>query len=334
MIQEVRLDDIRIRLFNKDQIVVPHKIENTPHYKLLDGNRKSYDKYYQRMVDFGRAKSNYMNSEQYLDFFDRFTYLQTPYDKEYISVKKVGDIFDSIDGDHRLAALKKQNKEFVYVNVQDSNFTFKHQGFSNMINILSSLKDLDDYVIIKGHDYFPNYYDYDDLDILCKDKDNLFNVLNDRLSNKYPKFDIKTKDKGIRKHIDLYPAGFTKLNFRFDLLGKFPYDSHLNHSHNKINVKNEYFDLIFSRKVRKLIDVPVTFNCDKLYAWFPSDVDDLVLRFLEWVWQPHKTRHINDFKAKFKHEDEFIKIINEYTTIQVDKKYLDDIFNQLEGSLS
>ena len=71
-----------------------------------------------------------------------------------------------------------------------------------------------------------------------------------------------------------------------------------------------------------------------MYAWFPSDVDDLVLRFLEWVWQPHKTRHINDFKAKFKHEDEFIKIINEYTTIQVDKKYLDDIFNQLEGSSS
>ena len=43
MIQKVRLDDIRIRLFDENQTVIPHKIENTPHYKLLSGDRKPYD---------------------------------------------------------------------------------------------------------------------------------------------------------------------------------------------------------------------------------------------------------------------------------------------------
>ena len=332
MIQKIKLDDIRIRLFDENQTIIPYKIENTPHYKLLNGDRKPYDVYYKRMVDFGRAKSNYMNSEQYLDFFDEFTYLEAPYENDYISVKKVGNRFDSIDGDHRLSSLKKQNKEFVNVDVQDSNFVFKHEGFSNIIDILSSLEDLDDYVIIKGHDYFPNYYDYDDLDILCKDKDKFFDTLCERLSSKYPDFDIKTKDKGIRKHIDLYPEGFTKLNFRFDLLGEFPYNIHLNHNHTKINVKKEYFNLIFSRKVRKLIDTNVTFDDDKSYIWFPSDTDDLVLRFLEWVWQPHKTRHINEFRDNFKNEDEFIETINSYTNIQIDKEYLYALFNQLKES--
>ena len=26
------------------------------------------------------------------------------------------------------------------------------------------------------------------------------------------------------------------------------------------------------------------------------ETDDLVIRFMEWVWQPHKTRHINYVK--------------------------------------
>ena len=327
MIQKIKLDDIRIRLFDKNQIINPHKIENTPHYKLLCGDRKPYDKYYNRMYDFGRAKSNYMNSEQYIEFFDRFTYLESPYENDYIVVKSVGDRFESFDGDHRLSSLKKQGKEFVTVDIQEGNF--KHGGFSNLINLVKSLEGLDDYVVIKGHDYFPNYYDYDDLDILCKDKENLFNILQDRISNEYPNFDMKTKDKGIRKHIDIYPPEFSKLNFRFDLLGEFPFSKHLNHNHNKIEVKKEYFNLIFDRKVRKLVSTPTAFERVELYIWFPHETDDLVLRFLEWVWQPHKTRHIQAFRDDFKNEDEFIDIINNYTDIQVDKNYLKELFDEL-----
>ena len=327
MIQKIKLDDIRIRLFDKNQIINPHKIENTPHYKLLCGDRKPYDKYYNRMHSFGRAKFNYMNSDQYLEFFDRFTYLEAPYENDYISVKRVGDRFEPFDGDHRLSSLKKQGKEVVTVDIRDGDF--KHAGFSNLINLTKSLEGLDDYVVIKGHDYFPNYYDYDDLDILCKDKDTLFDTLHSRLSEEYPSFDIKIKDKKIRKHIDLYPPGFSKLNFRFDLLGEFPFKNHLNHNHNKINVKQEYLSVIFDRKVRKLVNTSTAFNCDESYIWFPHETDDLVLRFLEWVWQPHKTRHILSVRENFKNEEEFIDIINTYTSIEIDVKYIKELFNEL-----
>ena len=327
MIENIKIDDIKIRLFDENQIINPYKIENTPHYKLLCGDRKPYDEYYNRMHSFGRAKPTYMNSEQYLEFFDRFTYLESPYENDYIVVKSVGDRFESFDGDHRLSSLKKQGKEFVTVDIQGGDF--KHGGFSNLINLVKSLEGLDDYLVIKGHDYFPNYYDYDDLDILCKDKENLFNILQDRISNEYPNFDMKTKDKGIRKHIDIYPPEFSELNFRFDLLGEFPFSKHLNHNHNKIEVKKEYFNLIFDRKVRKLVSTPTAFGRTELYIWFPHETDDLVLRFLEWVWQPHKTRHIQAFRDDFKNEDEFIDIINNYTDIQVDKNYLKELFDEL-----
>ena len=327
MIQNIKIDDIKIRLFDENQIINPHKIENTPHYKLLCGDKILYDKYYDRMHSFGRAKPTYMNSEQYLEFFDRFTYLEVPYENDYISVKKVGNRFESVDGDHRLSSLKKQSKGFVKVDVQDG--SFKHKGFSNLIDIAKTLEGLDDYVVIKGHDYFPNYYDYDDLDILCKDKDNLFNILQDRLSSEYPNFDMKTRDKGIRNHIDMYPPEFSKLNFRFDLLGEFPFSKHLNHNHNKVEVKKEYFNLIFDRKVRKLVSTSKAFELVELYIWFPYETDDLVLRFLEWVWQPHKTRHIQAVRDNFKNKDEFIEIINTYTNVQIDDKYVKELFNEL-----
>ena len=69
MIETVNIDDIRIRLFDENQVINPYKIENTPHYKLLCGNRKEYDVYYDRMHNFGRAKNHYMNADEYLEFF-------------------------------------------------------------------------------------------------------------------------------------------------------------------------------------------------------------------------------------------------------------------------
>ena len=139
MIETVNIDDIRIRLFDEDQVINPYKIENTPHYKLLCGDRKDYDIYYDRMHRFGRAKNHYMNADEYLEFFPTFRYLQPPFDKEYVSVKRVGNRYESLDGDHRLASLKKLGEQNIQVDIQDHNF--KHEGFSNIIDINSSKTD-------------------------------------------------------------------------------------------------------------------------------------------------------------------------------------------------
>lgn len=329
MIQEIEIDNIQIRLFDENQVIVPHKIENTPHFKALKGESSYYDLYYDRMHNFGRAKNNYMTTIQFLEFYPKFKYLTPPYENNYIQVKKMGDRYESLDGDHRLSCLKKQGYEKVYVNISDWNF--KHQGFSDIINITKCLENLDDYIIIKGHEYFPHYYDNDDLDILCKNKDNFSDILQNRLSFQYPNHNLNKKNKEVRIHLDLTPPGFNRLNFRFDLLGEFPYMLNLGHNHNKIEVDKEYFNLVFNRKVSKLIETPSAFSNEKINVWFPQETDDLVFRFLEWVWQPHKTRHIQDFMKNLKNENEVIKIINKYTSIQINNQYIQSLSQDLKN---
>ena len=60
---------------------------------------------------------------------------------------------------------------------------------------------------------------------------------------------------------------------------------------------------------------------------FPNEVDDLVLRFLEWVWQPHKERHIRYVIENIKpdHFNEFIKVINGYTNIEINEEYIKNL---------
>ena len=330
MIQTVDINNIKIRLFDKDQIIIPYKIENTPHFKALNGETTPYDEYYNRMHNFGRAKNNYMNTDQFIKFYPEFQYLIPPYENEYISVKKVGDRYESLDGDHRLSCLKKQGHTYVKVNVVNEG-NFKWKGFSNLINIAQCLEDLDDYIVLKGHEYFPNYYDYDDLDILCKDKNHMFQQLNTKIEKEYPQFNIKTKDKDVRIHLDITPPNFNKLNFRFDLLDRFPYNVKLNHFTTHIEVSEEYFNLIFDRKILKTIITPPTFTEEKIKIWFPHEIDDIVLRFLEWVWQPHKTRHIQAVRDNFNNEDEFIDIINKYTNIEINHQYIKELFEDLKN---
>ena len=63
-------------------------------------------------------------------------------------------------------------------------------------------------------------------------------------------------------------------------------------------------------------------------------VDDLVIRFLEWAWQPHKLRHIKRFRNDFdfhKHGEEFISIIDKYTNLDMDENYIDMLFTDLKN---
>ena len=339
MIKTLKINNIKIRLFNENKIIIPYKIENTPHFKALNGDFKPYDEYYTRMHNFGRAKNHYMNTKQFIDFYPKFQYLNPPYDNEYISVKKIGDRYESLDGDHRLSCLKKQGHEYVKVNVVNEG-NFKHKGFSNLINIAKCLEGLDDYVILKSHEYFPHYYDNDDLDILCKDKKYMFEHIYSKMVKEYPNFNYKDKNGDVKRRlnnehsktfIDAYPPNFDKLNFRFDLLEKFPYNFDLNHSTTNIKVNEQYFDLIFERKIQKTINTPYTFLEEKIKIWFPNEIDDLVLRFLEWVWQPNKIRHIQAVKDNYNNEDEFIHIINKYTNLEIDKQYMEQLFNDLKN---
>ena len=86
----------------------------------------------------------------------------------------------------------------------------------------------------------------------------------------------------------------------------------------------------------KSFNVPFTFKEGKVDLLFPNIDDDLVLRFLEWVWQPHKTRHINYVRNNLDSAlvgtpgstGEFMRVVNEYTNIEIDEEYIRDLLRR------
>ena len=327
MIKEIEIDEIYFRLFDDEGIIHPTKIENSPVYNAVCGNIEPYVEYHKRMVKLGRAKAGYMNAEEFLKFEREFTYLEPPYENDYVRVKQTGHLFAGWDGAHRICCEKKKGKKTIKSILMDGNF--KHKGYSNIIDVAKIFSNIEyeDYIIIKDDDMFPNYVDHDDLDILCKDRKVLCEYILKELDEyKQHGYDIIVKEKGVRHHIDLIPPGFSELNFRIDLLDEFPYLQQFHHHTNKIEVKDEFYDVILERKIKKEFKYLVMFGQEGTFeSNFPNEVDDLVLRFMEWVWQPHKSRHINYVINNIQDTSEFIDIVTNYTNIEIDDDYIKEL---------
>ena len=327
MIKIIDIKDVALRLFNNDGVVYPCHIENSPHYKLLCGEREPYDEYVKLMGELGRAKSGYMSTSDYLEFYLTFDYLGPMYATELIMCKNIGHRYESWDGDHRLACLLKQ--KVGKVKVDEVYGEFKHIGFSNLIDIVGIMDGLEDCAIIKSEEFFPNYYDYDDLDIICRDRDSLTDIILSRLEFlKEYKYDIKVNKKTGRNHIDVTKPSAKRLNFRFDIMDEFPY--HIPHQQISIDVNKEYLKVMLDRKESKGVMKPEAYIGEGKLS-FLNETDDLVIRFLEWAWQPHKMRHITAVRDLYKNENEFLELINKYTNIGIDKEYMKTVFNDLKN---
>ncbi len=340
MIKEIEIDKIYFRLFDENGFDNPTKIENSPVYNAICGNHEPYTQYHERMVRLGRAKAGYMNTEEFLEFEKTFNYLEPPYENDYVRVKQTGNLYAGWDGAHRISIEKKRGKKTIKAILMDGGF--KHKGYSNLIDLATIFNNLnyDDYVIIKDDGMFPNYVDDDDLDLLCKDRNLLRDCIIYQLSE-YQKngYTLKENDKQVRHHIDIIPFGTNEqnqqygvnnlINFRFDLLDESPYLQQFGHFTNKIQIKDDFFDFILDRKIKKEFKWPVMFEQKGTFkANFPCETDDLVIRFMEWVWQPHKKRHINYVIKNLKDTSEFIEVINKYTNIEVDDIYIKQMLTQ------
>ena len=340
MVKEIEIDKIYFRMFDENGVINPTKIEESPVYNAICGNSQPYTEYHARMVRLGRAKSGYMTTEDFLEFEKNFNYLESPYENEYVRVKQTGYLYAGWDGAHRISIEKKRGKKTIKAFLM--NGAFKHRGYSNLIDLATIFSNLNynDYVIIKDDGMFPNYVDNDDLDLLCKDKNILrecvINQLGDYKKNGYK---IVEKNKQKRYHIDIVPSGTNEsnkpygvgntLNFRFDLLDEPPYLQEFGHFTNKIKVNDNFFNFILDRKIQKEFEWPVMFGKQgKFKVNFPCDTDDIVIRFLEWVWQPHKSRHINYVVNKLKNTSEFIEVVNEFTNVEIDNNYVKEMLNQ------
>ena len=131
--------------------------------------------------------------------------------------------------------------------------------------------------------------------------------------------------------IDVTKPSAKRLNFRFDIMDEFPY--HIPHQQISIDVNKEYLKVMLDRKESKDVMKPEAYIGEGKLS-FLNETDDLVIRFLEWAWQPHKLRHIKRFRNDFdfhKHGEEFISIIDKYTNLDMDENYIDMLFTDLKN---
>ena len=171
------------------------------------------------------------------------------------------------------------------------------------------LEGLNDYIVIKMTDDFPNYTHFDDLDIICKDAEILAkNLLAHNTPSGVDRILVSQTGTG-HIHLDYYIPTHNNLNLRFDLIDSFSYT--------KFQVNGEYMDLVLDRKGIKVID--------EKKVYIPRRVDDLVIRFLEWVEYPAKKKHQRYVKENLDSDmmDEFVSIILKNTTLI--KEHMRDI---------
>ena len=174
-------------------------------------------------------------------------------------------------------------------------------NYSNIFSIPKILSGLEKYTVIKKSKYFPNYYDFDDVDILCQEHDKfihslVFNIL----QNAMLPIKIEINEKQHNTHVDIWPVGSARLNLRFDVYRSFPYS--------KFEVDKYYFSSIIEESsVREYDGYGV---CE------PKQLDDFIVRFFEWVEHPHKEKHLESAKEGCNKFNNFIDVLRQNTSMQ------------------
>ncbi len=161
------------------------------------------------------------------------------------------------------------------------------QSKLDLIKFFSELES-EIYVVFKLSDKFPDYSIGSDIDILCHNANDIakkiLNVGNKYLEGNY-KVVVNANDSRTSVQIDYYEKDSDQINFRFDLLQMLP-------AYKKVSINPAYFFSVLED--RKEVTIKQSKSSTKLYV--PSDVDDLVLRYLEYLEyfevRPEKVKHL------------------------------------------
>jgi len=187
--------------------------------------------------------------------------------------------------------------------MSDHSKNLSEKEYSNLIDLREFFKNIDDYVILRLSDSFPNYFDYSDVDILCRNRDDfLAHIL--KVGKAYEKqgfqIEVHTEDKNLQ--VDFYPPKAQRLNFKFDLLNTLSI-------YENIIVGRHYSDVVLDSRekiIRDGVDILV-----------PSLEHDLAIRFLEYIEykdkRPDKIKHWK-YVQKFNNLD-FINVLKRYTNL-------------------
>ena len=177
--------------------------------------------------------------------------------------------------------------------------------YSNLIDINAVFKGVDDYVILKMPDHFPNYFDYDDIDILCGNRQAFLEHLL-RVGKPYEKkgFRIDVRITNGHLHVDFYPPMAQRLNLRFDLVDSLCL-------YRNIIVDDAYADVVLGSRSAVTREGGV--------FQVPSPPHDLAIRFMEYMeWKdlrPEKVKHLEYVKRA--RSLDFVDIVNRYTNLSL-----------------
>lgn len=141
------------------------------------------------------------------------------------------------------------------------------------------------YVVIKLGD-FPAYYSGSDIDIFCYDKEKLTKII--LQSAKYclaHGFVVSVVARG-EDHVYIDFFLNDQLNFRFDLYQSLP-------DYQRVHVKPHYLYSV----IENAQSVPRNYDGIDYPIYVPSDVDECLLRYLEYIeWyelRPDKVKHLD-----------------------------------------
>lgn len=161
--------------------------------------------------------------------------------------------------------------------------------YSNMLGLdefFYALRD-EEYAIIKISEDFPNYYKRSDIDIFCTNVEEFAKVVlevGNRYLSKTTHVEVVTDEDNPHTYIDFYFDG--DLDFRFDLYSKMP-------CFNAITTKDYFLYSVIDRRIK----VEREYNDLKYPIFVPSDLDEIILRYLEYMeWyekRPDKIKHLD-----------------------------------------
>jgi len=149
------------------------------------------------------------------------------------------------------------------------------------IDLIKLLCEIEDYVLIKKSNEFPDYSSGSDVDLLVMDKDTaLQKVVDFYESNFSSKGELKVTNKEYHCHIDFLIND--KLDIRIDLIHNFNFLT-------KFSVKNGFFIKVF--KDRQIFDI------ENGSVYIPASEDELTIRYFEYLEYfdryPNKIKHLD-----------------------------------------
>lgn len=148
------------------------------------------------------------------------------------------------------------------------------------IDLISYLSRLENYVVLRRSDIFPEISIGGDIDILVEDREFAEKILVEHfLQADVDNYAVQVDQREAHTHIDLLSNGI--LFFRFDLIDSFAFLK-------KIHVRNGFSAHVLANKLSATIGEETVF--------FPSLLDDMLIRYLEYIEYfeaiPTKEKHL------------------------------------------